>query len=316
MLRRRHPDVPLCEIHTAISPDLGFATRVHYLAATLRRNGGALASCPLIVTVAGDEYVDMARVYPWSEPLGIEWRYVDDETYARRGISSNMNRFSYDFASPTVLIIDADTVFCAPIDDAVERVLRRPSLTGVIAHVSPFIGVRGEQAIWGEIFEAAGLGRPPMLCEHPGWGILDTDPARRLCPPYYNLGFVLAPREFMSAVGASLPHEMDIVDTVLPTVFRAQLALTMAVVRAGVPWGAVPMRFNLPNIRAYIPRYQGELDDARVIHYLREEEVTRAENFASPQAVGEWIARDHGHPINARLAQTLREVHDEVLACS
>jgi hypothetical protein len=186
----------------------------------------------------------------------------------------------------------------------------------VIGHVSPFIGQPGEQVIWGEIFAAAGLGRPPMVCEHNGWGILETEPARRLCPPYYNLGFVLAACEVMSAVGASILHEIDIVDVVFPTLFRSQLALTMALLRAGLPWGTLPMRFNLPNIRDYIPRHQGELDDVRVIHYLREEEVTRAENFASPQAVGEWIARDHRHPINARLAATLREVHGEVLARS
>lgn len=312
-LRRRRRQGPVCEIHTAISPTAGFATRVLYLAASLRQNGGQLADCPLIVTVGGEPELDMEREHPWSRRLGVEWRWLNRDTFERWSFfGTAARRFTYDVRSPTALLVDADTIFTRPIDDALALVSRERAVAGVIAHLSPFAG-ENERDGWNRLFSAAGLGEPPMVCEHTGWQILDSSPGGRHCPPYYNLGFVLAPSDVMAAIGSTIFREMGVVDDVHPTVFRCQLGLTLALLRAHVNWTALPLRFNLPNYCAFLPRYQSELDDVRMIHYLSDEEMIRNENFISPQSVGEWLAQPHVHPINERLAEALADIHGQVL---
>jgi hypothetical protein len=122
---------------------------------------------------------------------------------------------------------------------------------------------------WARIFASAGLGSPPFVCEHTGWPTDPGHPAERLCPPYFNLGMLVAPAEVMHAIGAVVYDEMAAVDRVLETPFRCQLALTLAMVRLGIPWHPVAMRYNFPNDQAIASYYAADLADVRLFHYLR-----------------------------------------------
>jgi hypothetical protein len=313
--RRRTPrDANRYEIHVPISPTPLFFTRIHYLAASVRRFGGALADSRIVVTVGGDERIDLAGINPWSQRLGVEWRWLDDALWRRHGIyATALQRFCYDIEAPNALLLDSDTLFTQPVDDLVVSLARSHAIAGVLAHVSPFIGCAGEQGLWEEIFHAAGLGDPVLECEHPGWQSIEFDPARRCCPPYFNLGVLFASREILGALAKTIYAEMETVERVHPTLFRCQIALTLAIVRSGVQWRQLPLRFNLPNIVEYLPRYQAELADVRIMHYLKDEQLTRAKDFASIESVGALLSRDDLNPFNARIQDTLRHVHENVL---
>jgi hypothetical protein len=317
--RRLARRVPLgaarCEIHVPISPTPPFLTKVHYLAASLRRFGGALADSPLIVTVGANERFDLARAHPWSRSLGVEWRWLEDSLWRRHGIyATALQRFCYDIAAPNALLLDADTLFVGPIDELLATVEKSRAIAGSIAHISPFLGCEDEQGLWEQIFQAAGLGDPSLECEHSGWQAIEFDASRRYCPPYFNLGVLLAPRAVLSALARTIYTEMETVEAVHPTPFRCQIALTLAIVRSGVQWRQLPLRFNLPNIVQFLARHQAELEDARIIHYLRDEDFSRAEDFASAARVGTLLEREDLNPVNLRLRDALREVHERVLA--
>lgn len=314
-LRRGSVTRALCEIHVPISPTQSFITRIQYLVASLRLFGGALANSPVIVTVGGDEPIDLAYAHPWSQRLGVEWRWLDDSLWRRHGIfATALQRFCYEIEAPNALLLDANTLFVRPIDDLLAVVRRSHAIAGVIAHVSPFIGYEGEQGLWEQIFHVAGLGNPSLACEHSGWQVIEFDAARRCCPPYFNLGVLLAQRDVLSKLAKSIYSEMETVEQIHPTPFRCQLALTMAIVRSGVQWRELPLRFNLPNIAQYLPRHQAELADARIIHYLKDEELNRAEDFASEEHVEMLLARDGLNPINMKLQEALRQVREYVLS--
>ncbi|HUN78372.1 MAG TPA: hypothetical protein VMU32_05595 [Solirubrobacteraceae bacterium] len=300
-----------------ISPTPSFLIKVHYLAASVRRFGGALAASPIIVTVGGDESVDLTETQPWSRRLGVQWRWLDADLWRRHGIfATALQRFCYDIQTPTALLLDADTLFLAPIDDLLERIERTRAIAGLIAHLSPFLWSEAGQGLWREVFHAAGLGEPPMSCEHSGWQSIEHDAARRHCPPYFNLGVLLASREALGALAKTIYSEMEAVERVIETPFRCQLALTLAIQRARVPWEALPLRYNLPNDDRFLARHGDEVGDVRVIHYLRDEEVSRSEDLASPEGIGELLAREDLHPINIRLRDALRELHGGVLAAA
>jgi len=188
-----------------------------------------------------------------------------------------------------------------------------PTLAGVLAHVSPFVDCADGQDLWQRIFRAAGLGEAPLECEHTGWQTMEFDPDRRYCPPYFNLGVLLASREALRALAQTIYAEMETVQRVHDTPFRCQIALTLAIVRAGVQWRALPMRFNLPNDAQFLPRYAAELADARIIHYLRDGELDRAKDLASVEGVEALLSRADLNPLNARLQDALKEVHGRVL---
>lgn len=313
VIRRRSP--ARCEIHVAISPTPSFVTRVRYLATSVRRFGGALADSPVIVTVGDDHRVDLGREHPWSRRLGVEWRWVDEPRWQRHGIAATaLQRFRYEFDAPAVLMLDADTLFVRPIDDALAATARHEAIRGLPAHVSPFLEEEEGQGLWQEIFCEAGLASPAMVCEHSGWQAMEFDPSRRRCPPYFNFGVLLASRRIIEMLGRSIFSDMEAVERVRRSFFQCQIALSLAILRSGAPWCQLPLRFNFPNDMRFLPRNQAELEDARIIHYLRDEQLNRADDFASLESVTSLLTRNHMHPVNARFCEALRHVHADVLS--
>lgn len=302
-----------CEIHVPISPTPSFITRVRYLAASVRAFGGCLAEAPVIVTVGGDEPFDIGRAHPWSGQLGVVWRWVEEPLWRRYGAAATaLQRFRYEIDAPGALMLDADTLFVAPVDDAIADVIARDAIAGLPAHVSPFAARK--QALWQEIFGEAGLPMPAMVCEHSGWHSMEFNRARRYCPPYFNMGVLLASSPALKMVASSVFFELDAVERVERTFFRCQLAVTLAILRSGVRWRELPLRFNFPNDTRFLPRNRAELEDARIIHYLREDEFTRDDGFASVESVGELLSRKRMNPINERLRAGLEPIHQQLLA--
>ncbi len=304
------------EIHVPISPTPNFFTMVHYLAASLRLNGGPLAESPIVVTVGDDgEAIDLHRRLPWSRRYPIEWRWLDRALYRRHiYYATALERFRLPFRAPVVMLADADVFFTGSFADVVARAHVDDSFAGLIAHVTPFETHRehAPEEWWRQIFASAGLGAPALVCEHTGWPVAPTDLAKRHCPPYFNLGMLVAPAGVMHAIGAVIYDEMAAVDRVLTTPFRCQLALTLAILRLGVRWEPLAMRYNFPNDQPLASHYADDLADVRLFHYLRVAGIDKARDFASPASVEAMLARADLDPVNRAMAARLRPVHAAV----
>jgi hypothetical protein len=302
------PRRPLaCEVHVPISPTPAFFRSVRLLAESMRRRGGSLAGARLVVTVGDAERFDVEAAQPWSRDYPIEWRWLEPELWERDTYyATALRRFVGPFEAPLVLMLDADTLFLAPIDDLLLRVEREQALAGLVTHVSPFEG--DPAPAWSRLFVAAGLPAPAATEQHTGWGIMEHDPARRFCPPYFNLGMLLAPRAVMTALGASIFAELDAIDACGWTVYRCQLALTLALARHAIPSISVPPRFNFPNDSGFWDGYPAEAANVRLLHYLRTDQIHKVDDLADDARIAALPARTDLHPVNALFARAVEEL--------
>ena len=76
----------LLEVRVPISPTPDFFRRVHFMAASLRQIGGALANHEFVIYVGGDvEPIDLYKAQPWSANYPITWHWVDREKFHSDG---------------------------------------------------------------------------------------------------------------------------------------------------------------------------------------------------------------------------------------
>jgi hypothetical protein len=189
-----------------------------------------------------------------------------------------------------VIFADADTMVLRPFDDLIEGLSRQPAVAGVIAHY-PFPQRPGERPDikWREL--TARFVGPPV--DHSYAHTLvspDAPNAIRLCPFYVNFGFVVIPRQLLSTVRSSYLDIRPQVSHQLATpYFGAQVALTLAIHRTGVPRRALDLKYNFPNDPKAEAMHPGSLSDLRVIHYLRTTHFDRQRIFGSRRAFDEFL---------------------------
>ncbi len=311
---------PSVEIHVPISPTEHFYTMVHYLAASLRNFGGGAASARLVVTVGDDcEPRDLYAELPWSRKYPIEWRWMDRERFrAYSYYGTAIERLCYRYDADVVIMLDADVLVTAPLDDLIDAVYSKGVFAGLITHVSPFVCERDKRSnaeCWNDVFRHAALPLPNLHYEHTGWGVMETDPEYRYGPAYFNFGVVAGPRALFEKMGPSVYQDMaHVVRAVGPTFFRCQLALTLGLYRANAEIMALPMRYNFPNRSGFAERFSHELADVRVIHYLGTEHMEKRADFATVDAVGAFIARCPDSDVHGVFKSKLAELHPLVVA--
>jgi len=293
-----------CEIHVPISPTPAFFNQIRLMAASFRRFGGPLRNSRIVVTVGAEEQTDLAGRLPWSRDYGVEWRWLDPDLFARHNYwGTAVERFRQPFESQYVLFLDADVLAISPPELTTSPVTETGGIAGLIAHVAPF--ERPLQG-WTELTEAAGLGKPPFVTRHSGWGVMDYSLEGQHAPPYFNLGVLFCSSDAARAFAARLYEEMEIVNSVRETVFRCQIALTLAIIRLGIPWYELPLRLNFPNDLRFWRGYQAEAARVQLMHYLREDEINRTIDFASENALRAAVARPVENPLTRLLQERIR----------
>jgi hypothetical protein len=204
-------------------------------------------------------------------------------------------------------MLDADMLFVKHIDDLLLQVERRQALAGLIALGSPFWPDDPDR--WQRIFATAGLGDAPLVEEHTNWRPEYGDSPFQYCPPYFNLGMLVAPRAVMTALGTAVFQELDAIDSCGWTHFRCQIAVTLALHRRGLPYIAARRRFNFPNKPDFWDAFPADAADVRLLHYLDTEEIDRVTDFADDERFAALRSRVGLHPVNQLLVDVLRDDH-------
>lgn len=306
------------EVHIPISPNRHFLTMLHYFAASLRLNGGAVAGSRVVVTVGEDcDPYDLYALAPWARRYNLEWRWLDRDVFRRHSYYGTANeRFRYAFSAPAVMLADADTFVTGELGRLVARCLDEQTFAGVVAHATPFEadGSLSPAEHWQRLYESQRLPMPAFDFEHTGFGVMRKDPAARYCPPYFNLGMLIAPAEVMNRAGATLYEDMAAVERLYPTPFKCQIALTLSLARMRTKPLALPMRYNFANDQRLADKYPEELRQVRLFHFLRRHIASfdKVRDFADYPAVDAFLARSDLEGVNREMWAALRRVQRQV----
>lgn len=307
------PEARKVEIHVTLNPTPLTFNQLHYLAASLRLNGGPLAESKIIVTLGGEsEPFDPHARLKWSKKYNLEWRWVPHSFYAEHGNEApSLYRFRYDYEAPLVVLMAPRMLVTAPFDDLLAEVQRDQKVMGVPANFSPMARV-GHGFTWEGLFDLAGLGAVPYVMEHSGYGLIYDDADHRLSPPYFNLGMLALPATLAHTIGDSVFGELDYVAQAEDR-FRAQMSVTLAMVRHQMPFGVMAFRYNFVNNEVYLQRYRADFEDVRLLQYLDGQgSGIGMSDFESPATVEALLAKEYALEVDRKLVEVLRPVHERV----
>ena len=318
---------PLLELRTTISPTPYFFRRIHFLAASLRALGGRLADHELVISVGGDEpRQNLYVTQPWSNLYPITWRWVDPKAYARLGYrATNRDRAAHMARGRYVMMVDADVMFCRDFSELLDELENQPAIAGVMAHGSPFTIPPAmaptyakrvppdspDSIYWDLLAEGFGVDPLPQIHPYSGTGMMSGNSAQP-APVYFNGGMILGPRLLMDQLCELFESAEEAVDRILTSHFRPQLARTLAIRKARLPYRLLPVRYNYPNDPAFDAKYPDELRELAILHYLRKDILHRDEDFLNAERTAHLVARTDLSGSNEILRRRVAELHRRV----
>ena len=295
------------EVRVPISPTPDFFRRIHFMAASLQYLEPKLGSYLLVVCVGGDVVpYDLYEAERWSKNYPVIWHWADRGRFQRDSFwETSREIFRQPIRGRIVMCADADVIFVRDFSNLLRELHATPAVAGVIAHAPP---IRGPAlaGLWPRLCDGYHVPLPPPVHEYTGWNFMTQD---RMTPVYYNFGMVLAPASLMEVLGPEMEPADDFVNANFETFFRFQIALTLAIQKAGLPSRALRLRDNFPNDPQFDERYPAELEEVRILHYLRYEIVHREKDFADLAGVTALIARTDLKGSNAVLRETLERLY-------
>ena len=312
LLQRR----PTLEIHVPMSPTSSFLYQLRCLTHSLRRFGGAYREAPVIGSVGADR-VDqgLAERMPWLAANGIELRWVPEAEFAALGLRAAVAaRFKQDFRSDMVLLLDADTLIRRPLDDLVDAAHQHQALCGVIAHTTPLVSGRLEDADWARLFAICGLPAPRLDFEHTGWGYMLNEDRHRFCPAYFNAGVIVAPAALLTAIAPVYCDHLTRLLADMASDFDAQIAIATSICQVGAPVRALPFRFNMANNPHLEALHYKEIDHAVILHLLAEQHFRRVETFASLASLEAFLARTDLRVVSRMAQEVIQAIFPDLAA--
>jgi hypothetical protein len=272
------------EIHIPASPTRAFANMLFFLVHSLADRAGLAGPWRVVVTLGRDgDLTPDSPEFGWARDFPVLFQQADPALWARFEAEARdrrtpgliysatiLTQFTRPFEADLVIFMDADTVVARPFDDLLGRVLADQVMAAKPAWQPPPVDL-------GPILAAAGLGGRPEVMPYSGYGWSFTAP--RFGPPYYNGGFIVAPRALADVLHRHLGADFHFVSRHYPGHYIWQIAQCLTLLRADMPCLDLDERYNMgigPAAPSILPGAEGaaldalgqeQFADARVIHY-------------------------------------------------
>jgi hypothetical protein len=298
------------EFRIPMSPTRAFFHQARFFEHALRRLGGRYKDA-LLTLIVGDHapIESILAQNEWSHGRKVRWITVPTDIFNQYGMHGTADyRYFPDAEADFIVLSDADTVLARGIDPLLDALdVTRPVVAGHMAHWIPAPVETGDFAdlapdeIFPALLRAFDLEMPRTLYRY------SMDPEGQLAPipPYFNLGFILLNVAALEVFRANILATQDRLVQIYRTHMRCQLAVTLIAMRHGVAIHSLPAQYNLANDTVHLAANYLSPADARVIHYLRNDELVR-ESMVLPEGVIAATQRNCANPINRLLQSMLR----------
>jgi hypothetical protein len=295
------------EFRFSISPKPEFYATVKLAALSLRRLGPPYDSARILVSVG--DYADLDTISAangWSEDFPVEWRSVSHELFSDHSyLATHNDRYFAPSDADVIFMCDSDVCLIGRIDDLVDCIGRsnHRMVAGLQAHFAPFqFGSAGNEAAWRRIFSDMELAEPRLAMQYSG------DPAGIMgrAPVYFNYGLVAFGREAFAAVAplqASYCQMMRILTK--DSFFLTQIGLSLMIAATQLDFKMLTFAYNCSNddlpFAASDEFRINDVNDIRVIHYLRNDQFDRRKFLVDPAAYAAFLSASHFNWVNKRL---------------
>jgi len=283
----------------------------HAFTVSLRRNGGAYKDAPVILTVGEDEYAPELTdgSIGWLARENVSVRLVPKYLYAtRKYFGTGAYRMLADFKADVVLMVDSDIVIGQPFDELVESIAATGEFGALIEFGTPFYFENSPT--WEQLYEHVGLGEPKKIHQYTGWGLMGQAIEHQFCPPWFNFGVVIAPRDIMLRIGRVFCPLVDRINELEESMYRSQLALSLAVVALNIPYRVLPLRYNFPYEDAVEADNPAEVENAAILHYARQtEQFNKWTDFRDMDRLYAAIRREGQTGILAKICAVLESIY-------
>jgi hypothetical protein len=119
-------------------------------------------------------------------------------------------------------------------------------------------------------------------------------------PAYYNLGFVLLNRPGLEVFSSRIFEVQRAIKQVVDSHMRCQIAVSLIAYEQGLDIDALPASYNAANDLVHQRHNYLSVEDIRVLHYLRTDEIERSLIFQEEHIEG-FLAAELANPVNRAL---------------
>jgi hypothetical protein len=303
------------EFRLSISPDPGFYSTVRLAALALRHLGPPYDAAQLIVSV-GDEarLEDILAANAWSANYPVTWRAVSAILFRDQNIlATHLDRYFAPTDADVIVMCDSDVCIVERVDALLAALCEssRPMVAGMQAHYEPAPAwpTGGSRAFWVELFDFCGL--PHAKIDRPYSG--DAQGAMGFAPHYLNYGFVAMNKSaFQRMAPIEASHCALTRRFTKDSFFLTQVALALMIAEHNIDVLPLSFAYNCSNddlpFVSNPPFRIGGVEDIKVIHYLRNDQVDRRRFLVDPAAHAAFLEAVGLNLVNARLQAQLRAI--------
>ena len=303
----------LVEFRIAISPTEAFFRRVRLLCAALQRLGPPYSEAPVKVVVGDDPDIERVRTQnDWSDRYHVEWVRLPSEIFADHYYFGTAD---YRYLLPPrkgalVILLDHDVVAVRPFLAGLKWMRYNvPSIAGHRAHTPPPVRIKEKDLItddvWKYLFNEFGIPWPEHLYRY----TIDKENVYRPAPAYYNLGFIALNQRALKIFRDSIFDVQARLRALVDSKMRCQIAVTLISYLHRMRRQNLPATFNAANDEDHLLQNDVRIENVKIIHYLRNDEVDR-DTFLTDEERPIFLRRELRNPVNQLLQRVIRELPD------